>query len=87
MIPLHDEPKSSDKHIEVERGAIVDAVIVRLLKARRIISHANLISDIYKQVTYFQPEHKFVKSRIGLLIDKGYLERDESDTNLYRYLP
>lgn len=86
-MPLPDEPKSSEKHFEIERGAIIDAVIVRILKSRRIISHANLISDIYQQIAHFQPESKLVKSRIGLLIEKGYLERDENDSNLYRYLP
>jgi hypothetical protein len=87
MMPLNDEPKSNEKHLEVERGAIIDAAIVRILKSRRILTHSNLVSEIFQQISYFQPENKFVKARIGLLIEKGYLERDESDSNLYRYLP
>jgi cullin 1 len=87
MMPLSDEPKSNEKHLELERGAIIDAAIVRILKSRRVLSHSNLVSEIFQQISYFQPENKFVKSRIGLLMEKGYLERDESDSNLYRYLP
>lgn len=86
-MPLNDEPKSNEKHLEVERGAIIDAAIVRILKSRRILAHSNLISEIFQQIFHFQPESKFVKSRIGLLIEKGYLERDADDPNLYRYLP
>jgi cullin 1 len=86
-MPINDESKASDKHIEIERGAIIDATIVRILKSRRIMSHTNLVAEIFQQISYFHPDMKFVKSRIGLLIEKGYLERDESDPNTYRYLP
>jgi cullin 1 len=86
-MPMIDESKVSEKHVEIERGAMIDASIVRILKSRRILSHPNLVAEIFQQISYFHPEIKFVKSRIGLLIEKGYLERDQNDPNLYRYLP
>lgn len=75
------------KHVMEERGHAVDACIVRIMKARKILLHVDLQAEVLRQVASFQPEPRFVKQRIESLIERDFLERDVADAKFYKYMP
>jgi hypothetical protein len=86
-MPIVDESKGNEKGIELGRALSVDAAIVRVMKARRIISHNALQIEVLTQVSHFKPDSKLIKQRISALIEKAFIERDTLDQTMYRYLP
>jgi len=81
------EAASGNKFLAEERGHAVDASIVRIMKARKILAHTDLQYEVLRQITSFQPEPKFIKQRIESLLEREYLERDAADTRMYKYMP
>jgi hypothetical protein len=73
--------------MQEERSSTVDASIVRIMKARKILSHSDLQYEVLRQVSGFQPDVRFIKQRIESLIERDYLERDATDARCYKYLP
>jgi len=65
----------------------LDALIVRIMKARRRESHQNLIQDIFRNVQLFKPDILMIKNRIDALLEKEYIKRDDNDSHFYIYLP
>lgn len=58
----------------------VEASIVRIMKARRRLQHAQLVAEVSKQLaTRFAADPAFIKRRIEALIEKEYIERDPTD--------
>jgi ssDNA-binding Zn-finger/Zn-ribbon topoisomerase 1 len=53
--------KVDDKEIRMERQNIIDAVIVRIMKARKTEKHIQLMEDCIKQVTIFMPQPAMIK--------------------------
>lgn len=70
-----------------ERKNILDAVIVRIMKARKTEKHNQLLEDVIKQISMFLPQPQWIKMRIESLIEREYLKRDENDRSKYIYLP
>uniref|UniRef100_A0A7S1N1C3 Cullin family profile domain-containing protein n=1 Tax=Eutreptiella gymnastica TaxID=73025 RepID=A0A7S1N1C3_9EUGL len=69
------------------RRHVIEACIVRVMKSRKQLSHLDLQTECIRQLSnYFKPDMKVIKKRIEDLIQRGYLERDEVDRNIYRYL-
>ncbi|CAM9737018.1 unnamed protein product, partial [Choristocarpus tenellus] len=64
----------------------IEAAIVRIMKARKTIAHQQLVAEVLSQLSFFRPNPKVIKSRIHALIDREYLERDNSKPNHYCYL-
>ena len=85
-MPISEETKDIEKNVEAGRGLIIDAIIVRIMKSRQVLTHMNLLSEILQQSSLFKPDSKFMKARIGILIEKGYIQRDENDPNIYQYV-
>jgi len=57
------------------------------MKARKILPQQQLLSECVEQFqSTFKPELKAIKSRIQDLISKEYLERDNENNNLLRYI-
>ena len=75
------------KDIEIERGATIDAAIVRIMKSRKVLSHVHLIGEILQHLSFFIPDPKQIKQRIEMLIEKEYLRRDITDNKSYHYMP
>ena len=77
-----------DKTVEAvsrDRLYLIDAVLVRIMKARKTILHQALIPQVLEQVKVpAQPAD--VKKRIESLIEREYMERDHKDRNRYNYL-
>lgn len=88
-MPVIDDTEAAagNKFIAEERGHSVDASIVRIMKARKILSHTDLQYEVLRQITAFQPEPKFIKQRIESLLEREYLERDAADSRIYKYMP
>ncbi|CAF1291540.1 unnamed protein product [Adineta steineri] len=82
------DAENDGQKIEEERNFLIQAAIVRTMKARKQLDYNSLIEQIIPQLTSkFQPKILMIKKCIELLIEKEYLERDAKDITLYRYLP
>ena len=76
-----------DKETRMERQNIIDAVIVRIMKARKTEKHNQLMEDVIRQISIFMPQPQMIKQRIESLIEREYLKRDDADRTVYVYLP
>lgn len=74
-------------NIEEGRKHIVNAAIVRIMKACQTTNHNDLIAQLIKQLlNRFQPLTLLIKQRIEDLIDKEYLKRDDEVSSVYHYI-
>ena len=80
-----DETKSPKK-IEEDRGIAIEAAIVRIMKARKILRNQELQAEVLVQLAFFQPSVKAIRKHIEALIDREYLERDADDRTKFHYL-
>jgi cullin 3 len=83
----HVAPGSVPVSVEEDRRHLVEAAIVRIMKARKALNHNDLIAEVTRQLTNrFQPTPQFIKKRIESLIDREYLERSEREHRVYNYV-
>lgn len=77
----------TQKKIDEDRKHQIEAAVVRVMKARKKMQHAQLIAEVTKQLTTrFRPNPIIIKKRIESLIEREYLERSKTDRKLYHYL-
>jgi len=88
-IPSLDAESRKDINLEVQqqRGYNIDATLVRIMKARKRLTHQELIGEVIHQIQNFTPEIKLLRQRIEALIERGYIQRDDADPRSYIYLP
>ena len=85
MKETKEEREKTVKAVSRDRLYLIDAVLVRIMKARKTILHQQLIPQVLEQVKVpAQPAD--VKKRIESLIEREYFERDTNDRNQYNYL-
>ena len=73
--------------VEEDRRHLVEAAIVRIMKARKSLHHNDLIAEVTKQLSVrFVPSPQFIKKRVESLIEREYLERAEGDRRVYQYI-
>ncbi|KAI9224761.1 Cullin [Blastocladiella britannica] len=73
--------------VDQERRHLVDAAIVRVMKARRRLVHNELVAEVTRIVTpRFICQPTLIKKQIETLIDREFLERSPSDTREYHYV-
>lgn len=73
--------------VEEDRRHLVEAAIVRIMKARKALHHNDLIAEVTRQLSVrFTPTPQFVKKRIESLIEREYLERALDDHRVYNYV-
>ena len=65
---------------------MIDACIVRVMKARRHLTHAELVAEVLSQLNLFRPEPRLIKTRLEDLITRDFLSRDEKESQLYHYM-
>ena len=88
-VMLRDTPADRNivhHSVNEDRKIFIQAAIVRIMKARKMCTHSQLISEVVEQSkTRFQPNIPTIKKCIELLMEKQYLERSEDDKTMYRY--
>ncbi|GKY95814.1 hypothetical protein MPSEU_000542100 [Mayamaea pseudoterrestris] len=73
--------------VEEDRRHSVEAAIVRIMKARKTLSHNDLVAEVTKQLSIrFNPSPVFIKKRVESLIEREYLERSQVEHRLYTYV-
>ncbi|KAJ7417883.1 Cullin-2 [Pitangus sulphuratus] len=84
----------SDKEMEQTRSAVdedrkmyLQAAIVRIMKARKVLRHNALIQEVISQSrARFNPSISMIKKCIEVLIDKQYIERSQASADEYSYV-
>jgi hypothetical protein len=73
------------KSVDEDRNLVIQAAIVRIMKARKSLNHTRLIQEVIAQVkTHFTPHIPLVKRAIEQLIEKEFLERAGDSTYNYK---
>lgn len=80
--------KAETRHkVEEDRKPQIEAAIVRIMKARKVLDHNTIITEVTRQLqARFLANPAVIKKRIESLIEREFLERDAEDRKLYRYL-
>ena len=82
-----EERKKVVEDIDKDRRYAIDAAIVRIMKSRKVLSYQQLVIECIKLLSpMFKPDIKVIKKRVEDLITRDYLERDEDDRNLFKYI-
>lgn len=84
-----EENKETHERVVADRNYETQAAIVRIMKTRKTITHAELVSEVIvatKSRGVLDPSD--IKKNIEKLIEKDYMEREESKEgrNAYSYL-
>ncbi|RKP18268.1 Cullin-domain-containing protein [Rozella allomycis CSF55] len=85
--PNEKERDSVKKAVEDDRKMYIQASIVRIAKAKKEISHNDLVQEIISHAKpQFLPSIALIKSMIEHLIEKQFLERHPSEKGKYIYV-
>ena len=77
----------SDGDIDQLRKVQIDACIVRVMKARRVLPFNELTQLVIDQLSkLFEAQQRHVKVRTEDLLSRGYLKRDPNDSSIFQYV-
>ncbi|XP_037567898.1 cullin-3 [Dermacentor silvarum] len=75
-------------NMQEERRYELEAAIVRIMKARKTLSHDDLLVEVTNVLkARYTPTPAAFKKRVDALIEREYLERDTEDPVVYVYMP
>ncbi|KAM3137872.1 hypothetical protein pb186bvf_009953 [Paramecium bursaria] len=83
-IPIHtviQETNYDDEEIQINRANIIQALIVKIMKARKKCKIQDLLIELRKKVELFEVDPQQSKQVIEQLIRNDYLERNMNDIN------
>ena len=91
MIPIlkeaSQETKDLTKAVLEDRKFYLQALIVRIMKAKKSLPHKDLVNEVIQEsMSNFVPTQVFIKGVIDGLIEKEYLARDDRQRDMYNYL-
>jgi cullin 3 len=80
------ESKAIRERVQEDRKPACDAAIIRIMKARKTLSHNELVVQVTQVLqSHFSVDPIVLKSRIEALIDRDYLKRTD-DRKVYEYV-
>ena len=87
-VESNEERKQTQKRTDDERGIAIEAAIVRVMKQRKTLGHAQLMTETLTQLSSrFSPDVNMIKTKIEALIEREYLERGADPSKpSYKYL-
>ncbi|GAB6030467.1 Cullin-2 [Chamberlinius hualienensis] len=81
------ETEQTRNSVDEDRKLYLQAAIVRIMKARRLLRHNSLIEEVINQSkARFAPSISMIKKCVEALIDKQYIERTPNSTDEYSYI-
>ena len=80
-----EENTQTQEKVFQDRIFAVDAACVRIMKARKKIKHTMLLTELFEQLK-FPVKASDLKKRIESLINREYILRDQTDSQLYEYM-
>lgn len=80
---LTKEKAPDQKILEEDRRMFLQALIVRILKSFREMSHNDLITEVFKNSNRFNPKIQMIKRSIEQLLEKQYIKFENEK---YHYL-
>ncbi|KAL2270299.1 hypothetical protein VTJ83DRAFT_2483 [Remersonia thermophila] len=79
-----DENRSTHERVAADRQFETQAAIVRIMKSRKTMAHAQLVAEVINQTRKRGAvEAAEIKANIDKLIEKDYLEKDDDGTYTY----
>ena len=66
---------------------MIDSTVIRLMKARKTLLFKVLVNCIIEEIRMFRADDKFIKKRIEILIERGFLRRGGENDKLLIYIP
>ncbi|XP_066587748.1 cullin-3-A [Prorops nasuta] len=81
------ERRETRNKVDEDRKHEIEAAIVRIMKARKIMPHNILVTEVTEQLKgRFLPSPVIIKKRIEGLIEREYLARTPEDRKVYTYV-
>lgn len=77
-----EETITTNSRVYQDRKHILEALIVRIMKEKRRITHDELVGIVFER-SLFGIKNSDVKERIETLIDREYIERGENGVYVY----
>jgi len=90
-LPIKAEVKAESadvlKAVDEDRKYVIQATIVRIMKARKTMKNQALIQEVISQITQrFAPKIPDIKKAIETLLEKEYMERVEGSKDTFAYI-
>ena len=86
-ISQQQEVEQTHASVDEDRKLYLQAAIVRIMKARKVIRHNTLIQEVIEQSkNRFTPSVQMIKKCLEALMEKQYLERTANSTDEYSYI-
>ena len=79
------ETEAVQERVFQDRKYLVDAAVVRTMKARRTLSNTDLTTEVIR-ILRFPLDIALMKQRVELLIEGEYMVRDEKDSHIFHYV-
>ncbi|KAF5315363.1 hypothetical protein D9619_007309 [Psilocybe cf. subviscida] len=90
-LPIKAETKAEStdvlKAVDEDRKYVIQATIVRIMKARKTMKNQPLIQEVISQISQrFAPKIPDIKKAIDTLLEKEYIERVEGTRDTFAYV-
>ena len=84
---MTEEEEKAQKQVTKERTFVIQAHVVKVMKAQKNYRFLDLQTDVIRNITMFRAEPKMIKEQIEYLIQNEYMKRDETNKGMLIYLP